>query len=256
MKHFKKILAIVTVCALCMAPLLSSPITAKAEESTTTYYVRHVTSLNQFRYQKGSWIEGQEHFGMGSLTTNIKDGDHLVIDDTSGQGITLTVNVNLGSLTVTNGNVVNVTANGVSNFYGLNGTTTVINADVTNAYVYGQTVVNFNNNVKNLYLLSSSVVAPLATINVLGTCDVYDVENSTAAYSFAKNTLRVLNGNLVTDVKNYSFTAPATTTDTPSTSDGEYDDVPKTSDNRFNPLWLVGLAAVCFLGSYGVRKTK
>ena len=36
----------------------------------------------------------------------------------------------------------------------------------------------------------------------------------------------------------------------------KYDDVPKTADSRFNPLWLVGLAAVCFAGSLGIKKVK
>lgn len=256
MKHFKKLLAIATLFVLCMAPLLGDPMIAHAEESGTTYYLKYVPNLNQFRYQKDSWQQDKEHWDVNALKANIKDGDLLVIDGTNGEGIDLTVDVRLSNLTVVNGDLVLVTATSVDNFYGLNGTKTVVNGNVTNAYVYEQSLANFNNNVTNLTVSSGQYATPLATVSVLGTCDYFCIENGMKAYSFVANTLRLVDGNFTTEAKNYSTTAPATTPAVPSTSNDEYDDVPKTGDARFNPLWLVGLAAVCFAGSVGIRKMK
>ena len=83
-------------------------------------------------------------------------------------------------------------------------------------------------------------------------------------YNFAANTLRIEEGELKTEKGNYSETPQAATTTpsttTPSTStgsnssSGDYDDVPKTGDIRFNPLWLVLAAGICFIGAYRLKK--
>ena len=251
MKHLKKFLAIATVLIVFMAPILSTPMTAHAAEATT-YYVKYVPGLDQFRFQKGSWQDTQEHWDISSLGSSIKDGDNLAIDCTDGRGVTISVDVKLNELTIVNGNIAIVTAKSVKTLYALNGTTFVINGDVTTANLYGDCTGNFNNNVKVLNLASSGTIKPQGDINVIGTCDELHIENSSNAYSFQSNTLRIINGGIATDIKYFSSTAPTT----PSTSNDEYDDVPKTADSRFNPLWLVGLAAVCFAGSLGIKKVK
>lgn len=251
MKHMKKFLVIITALVICMAPLLGTPIKALAAEPTT-FYVKYVAGLDQFRFQKGPWDATQEHWDIAILNSSMKDGDNLAIDCTDGRGIILSVDVNLGELTIVNGNVAVITAKSVNTVYALSGTTSAINGDVTTANVYGDATVNFNNNVKVLNLASSGTVQPQGDINVLGTCNELHIENSSNAYSFQKDSLRIRDGKLASDVNSFSFTAPTT----PSTSDGEYDDVPKTSDIRFNPLWLVAFAAVCFAGSVGIRKIK
>ena len=251
MKHMKKFLALVATLVLFLAPLLSTPITAHAADATT-FYVKYVPSLNQFRFQKGTWDATQEHWDLSILNSSIKDGDNLAIDCTDGRGVILSVDVNLGELTIVNGNAAVITAKSVKTVYALSGTTSAINGDVTTANVYGDATLNFNNNVKVLNLASSGFVQPQGDINVIGTCDELHIENSSNAYSFQKDTLRIREGKIVTDIKYFSSTAPTT----PSTSSDEYDDVPKTADSRFTPRWLVGLAAVCFAGSAGIKKMK
>jgi 3-oxoacyl-ACP reductase-like protein len=64
-------------------------------------------------------------------------------------------------------------------------------------------------------------------------------------------------GTLKTADTNYSKTpsaAPAPAPSTPSAPSGEYDDVPKTADMRFNPLWLVAMSVACFAGCYILKK--
>lgn len=254
MKHLKKFLAIATVLVVFMAPFLSSPMTAHAEEATT-YYIKYVPSVNEFRYQKGPWQDGQEHWGISSIETYIKDGDHLAIDCTDGRGIIFSVDVNLGMLTLINGNSTVVTAKSIDTVYALHGTTSAINGNVNTANLYGDSTANFNNNVKVLNLGFSGTTKPQGDVFVLGTCDELHIENSSNAYSFQECTLYVLGGSIATDSKYFSPNPPTTTTP-PSTSNSEYDDVPKTADSRFNPLWLVGLAAICFAGSIGLKKSK
>lgn len=264
MKHFKKILVIIATLVLCLAPVLGNPMKAYAEENApVTYYVKYVSSLNQFRYQLGSWDNTQEHFDVALMKTNIKDGDLVVIDDTSTQGLILELNAHLSNLTIVNGNIALVTCKGVDDFYALNNSKSVVNGDVTNAYVYNSSLVNFNNNVVNLRIISETSDNVTATVSVIGTCSTMSATAKSsiryAGYDFAKDTLRIVDGALKTDVKNYTqtgtvdFRNPSSTT---TTGDSEYDDVPKTADNSLNPLWLLGLAAVCFAGSYGIRKMK
>lgn len=258
MKHLKKFLLMVTTVLFCMISFWGNSLETHAEETTpTTYYLKYVASVDQFRYMVDTWQEGQQHWGLTSLKENIKNGDLLVIDGTDGHGIELSLNVNLSNLTVVNGDLVIVTANSIENFYGLNGSKSVVNGNVTNAYVYENSLGNFNNNVTNLTVSSGKNPAPLATVAVAGTCDYFHIENGMTCYSFKTNTLRMENGDFKTASENYSLTAPATsTTSTTSTDSDEYDDVPKTADSRFNPLWLALLSLVCFVGSVGIRKIK
>lgn len=248
MKHMKKFLAFLTLCVLFFAPLLSHPLSAYAAESET-YYVKYVDSLSQFRYQKGSWQDGQEHFDVAVLSSNIKDGDQLVIDGVNGQGISLSVNVKLESLTVANANVAVITAKSINNVYVLNGSAAAINGDVTTANLYGDCSVNFNNNLKCLNLYYSSTISPTSDVNVLGTCDELHIEQSSNAYSFKRNALIIRDGELRSDTNLFSFTAPSSTSASSSLG-SEYDDVPKTGDAQFNPLWLVCLSAICLSGAY------
>lgn len=266
MKHFKKFLVILATLVVCLSPILGTKMVAHAEESTpVTYYVKYVASLNQFRYQLGSWDDTQEHWDISRMKQNIKDGDLVVVDDTSTQGLILELNAHLSNLTIMNGNIALVTCNGVDNFYAINNSKSVVNGDVTNAYVYDKCLVNFNNNVLNLRILSETSEDVTATVSVIGTCSTMSASGKSyihyAGYDFAKDTLRIVDGVLKTDVKNYTqtgtveFRQPSSTTTT-AASDSEYDDVPKTADSRINPLWLMLFSVVCFAGSYGIKKMK
>ena len=258
MKQLKKLLSILAVLALCLSPLFSTPLTANAAGGTT-YYVKYVSSLNNFRYQVGSWQDGQEHFGLDLLHANIKDGDTLVIEDNHDAGIILSVNVALSNLTVLDGNAVVVSAKKITDFYALQGSVSAVNGDITNAYIYDNSVANLNNNVKNVTIINSRGDLLEATVAVEGTCDYIIASGKSYKhfeyYNFKADTLYVENGVLKTDAGNYSKTPSATNT-TPSTPSSEYDDVPKTADIRFNPIWLVLAGFLCLSGSMYVKKMK
>lgn len=262
MKHFKKILSIFAAFVLCLAPLFGTPMTVNAAENApVTYYLKYIPSLSQFRFQYGTWVEGQEHWDIALMKLNIKNGDLVVIDDTENAGIKLEVDVALNNVTVVHGNNVVVAAKSITDFYALNGSTSAISGDITNAYVYDNSLANFNSNVKTLNVINSKGDLLEATVAVAGTCDHVIASGKSykhfELYSFKANTLLIDKGTLKTAAGNYS-TTPSTTTSTPSntTTNSEYDDVPKTADVRFNPLWLALLAALCFAGSVGVRKMK
>ena len=258
MKHFKKILSVLAVLALCLTPLFSTPLTANAAGGTT-YYVKYVPSLNTFRYQVGTWEDGKEHIGLDLLTIRIKDGDLLVIEDTNNIGINLSVDVSLSNLTIVDGDSVIVSAKKITDFYALNGSVSAINGDISNAYIYDNSVANLNNNVNNVTIINSKGDLLEATVAVVGTCDHIVASGKSYKhfehYSFKANTLYVEKGVLKTAAENYSKT-PTTTNTTPSTPSNEYDDVPKTADVRFNPMWLVLAGILCLAGSIGVRKIK
>ena len=259
MKNFKKILSILAALVLCLLPLFSTPISANAAGGTT-YYVKYVPSLNEFRYQLGSWEEGQEHWHLTSLTANIKDGDLLVIEDNADVGINLNVDVSLSNLTVVDGNLVLVSAKKITDYYALNGSTSSITGDITNAYVYDNSVANINNNVDNVIIINSKGDLLEATVAVAGTCNHIVASGKSykhfELYNFKANTLRVEKGTLKTDAGNYSTTSSASPNTPSNTTGDEYDDVPKTADVRFNPLWLVLLSAICFAGSLFIKKIK
>lgn len=267
MKHLKSLLLIFTALVLCLVPFFTTTLTARAEGEARTYYVKYLPDSDEWKYEIGSWTDNGAHHDIKNLSSSIANGDLLVVDGTNGADIKLKVNVYLNNLTVVNGNIANVTANGVDNFYALNNSTSVVNGDVVNAYVYDMCVVNFNNNVTNLNVIHTKRDYVEATINVLGT-----VGRATATgvnktvfdyYNFATNAFKLVDGRLKSDSTSYSSTpvasapaetAPAATTTT--TSGSEYDDVPKTADTRLNPLWLVGISAICLVGCYRLRKEK
>lgn len=253
MKHLKKLLFTAAAFLFCMTAFIGT--SNKAHAATpTTYYLKYVDSLGQFRYMLNTWTDGQEHFDVTALTTNIQDGDTLIIDGTGTQGITLTVNVSLGNLTVASGDYVIVTAKSIKEFYGLDGSKTVINGNVKTAHLYKTCLANFNNDVESLNVHDVDLPTTQATASVLGTCSAFHIENGTNAYSFAKNTFRLVNGVLTTNVNNFSWVAPSG--NTTSVIDDEYDDVPKTADSRINPLWFVALSFVCLTGSICIKKMK
>lgn len=261
MKQFKKISSFILAFLLCLTAFLGTPMAASAEEGPTTYYLKYVPASNEWRFQIGTWDPNGYHRELYYVYQDIKDGDLLVIDDTENAGIDLHLDVQLSNLTIVHGEYIIVTTKGIDDFYCLNNSTCAINADVTNAYVYDAGVCNFNKNVSKLELLSEKNDLLSATIAVVGTLDHVIASGKSYLhfehYNFKENTFYMEKGTLKTDASNYSKT-PVTpeTTSTPATPDDEYDEVPKTADIRFNPLWLVGIAALCFAGSYKLRSAK
>ncbi|MBQ7360014.1 MAG: hypothetical protein IJW63_07965 [Lachnospiraceae bacterium] len=262
MKLFKKSMSLFVAAVLCMMCFFNTSISANAAEPTT-FYLKYVSANNEWRYQEGEWKADGFHRELYYMHEKIKDGDIVVIDSTV--DLILELDVRLSNLTVVSGKAAVVHAKGYDNVYILSGAVAAVNGDVTNAYVYGNASVNFNNNVGTLNVLSETDNSLYANINVLGTVDhligagkdhtIY--EN----YSYEKGALKIINGENKSDVTKFTSTPPATTTTpstpaTPSTNNNksdEYDEVPKTGDSLFSPLWIVVIAAVCMIGAY---KTK
>lgn len=263
MKQIKKLITLFAAFVMCLVPLLGNTMTANAEEAPVTFYVKYVTDRNEWCFQTGGWHDTHMPRNLYYMQEEIKDGSLLVIDSTgTDQDFSLEVNVNLSNLTIVDGDFVFITAKGVDNFYAIGSSKSVINAPVKNAYVYDSSLVNFNNNIDYLEVISSKDELLRATVGVTGTVNHLKAYSKNYThfefYSFAANTLSIVEGHLKTADTNYSKTPAATTPapapSTPSAPSGEYDDVPKTADTGFNPLWLVAMAAACFVGCYALKK--
>lgn len=260
MKHFKKLLLITLAFILCAVPFMTTSLDVHAEEART-FYVKYLPDSNEWKYEFGKWTDNGAHHDIKNLPASIANGDLLVIDGNA--EISLKLNVYLNNLTIVNGNLANITATGIDNFYSLNNSKSVVNGNVVNAYVYDMGLVNFNNNVTNLNIIHTKRDYVEATINVLGTLGRATATgvNKTVFdyYNFSEGAFKLVDGRLKSDHTTYSTapvaaapaaTAPAATT----TNDSEYDSVPKTADSRFNPLWLMGIALICLAGSYTLKK--
>lgn len=257
MKKIKKLVVLFSVAILCLLPLWNSTLTVQASEPTT-WYIKYVEGISEWRFQKGSWEDTGYHRELYYMQLDIKDGDLVVID---GSGdIDLTVNARLSNLTVMNPGTSVVTAKSIDNFYAINNSSSAINCPVTNAYVYDYCSVNFNSNVSYLEVICKT--GPEANVAVVGTTGQVkgwdgDSKVTYNVYNVVANTLRISKGGLTTDAANYTTTATATPTApaTPSApttstapSTGELDDVPKTGDLQVSPVWFLALAAVCLFG--------
>lgn len=262
MKHIKKTIIIFTMALFCLVPFFATSMTARAEESVT-YYLRYVEANGEWRFQTGAWADDGFHRELYYMHQAIKDGDKIVIQDAT-HTIDLTVNVRLSNLTVATCPLAVVTANGIDEVYIINDGVAAINSDVTYAEVYDSSRCNFNQNVGTLKVLSQNDFLT-SSINVLGTVDhLYGagkVYKHFEYYNFEAGSLVIEKGIIKTDKSKYSDVPPAATpAPAPSTntgsgaSSGEYDDVPKTGDIRFNPLWLVMIAGVCLAGAYRLKK--
>lgn len=260
MKLFKKTIALVAAIALCVVPFFSSSMTVKAEDGPKTYSIDYVEALGQWRYQEGSWVDGNFHRELYYMYQDIKDGDIIVVS--GNHDLTLDLNVRLSNLTAHSCGTIVVNSKGIDKVYIMDHCTIAINGDVTYAEVYGSSKVNFNNNVGTLKILSERENLLYASINVLGTVDyLYGGGKDYMHfehYNFEAGSLVISEGSVKTDASKYSkvpVTTPAPAPSTPATGNsGEYDEVPKTADMHFNPLWLVGMAAICFVGAYKLRE--
>lgn len=269
MKFLKKLSIMLTAVMICLIPLLESALTVHAE-GPVTYYIKYVDGHGDFQFQKGEWKEDDSERELYYMYQDIKDGDLLVIDSTAASN--LKVDVQLSNLTIVHAPSAVITAKGIDNCYVINDSIAAINGNVTYAAVYDKSIVTFNDNVGTLELLSEKYENLHHNVSVAGTVDHVKASDKNEVhfefYNFSKNSFCVEDGELTTAKTNYSETAtaaaqtpaptptatPAPETPAPSVSSGEYDDVPKTGDIRFNPFWLIAIAAMCMIGSYEVKR--
>lgn len=265
MKQFKKSIMFFAVVLFCMVPFFATSLKVQAAEPVT-YYLKYIESDDEWRFQTGTWQEGNYHRELYYMYLDLKDGDLIVVDGY--EPLELNVDVRLNNLTVVHGSHIVVAAKSFDNVYIINGSTAAVTGDVAYAEVYDTSVCNFNSNVGTLKVLSEKENELHASVAVIGTANHLYAGGKDYKhfefYNFAANTLRIEEGELKTDKANYSETPQAAST-TPNTStsgsssstgtsSGEYDDVPKTGDVRFNPLWLVMIAGVCLAGAYRLKK--
>ncbi len=261
MKRFKKVLALLVAALFCVLPILSQPITAEAAEEPITYYLKYLPADGEWRYQQlTAWDDKDNNGPLYYVWHHIKDGDTIVIDG-AGQSIDLDLYVRLANLTVINVDILRVNATGIDEYYQHNGVC-VLNTDVKNAYVYNNSVCNFNKNVNDLNILGSADIN--ASVGCLGTVGHLlgksDYQTFYECYNIAAGQLKLEDGSFRTESKYYSTTAPTTSapsTSTPSTGNnsGAYDDVPKTGSSNM-PVWLMAIAVVCFCSVGLLKKNR
>lgn len=264
MKSIKSFVALLAVAAI-LFMLPGSTLTASAEEGTT-YCVKYSDEDKEWRYQPGSQFD--DNLGSGSfdlLLPLIKNGDLLVVFNESANAGELDLgDLHLNNLTVVNtGSFTIIKAKAIDNCYVLAGTSTSINAEVTNAIVYDSVLCNFGGNVKELTLHANDEV--FSTIGCSGKVGHFYAPSATLprtfynCYSFTENTFYLENGNLLTAYADYTWDAPAATPQpqpsgtTGSASSNDYDHVPKTGEHNL-VLWFLGAAAICGTASFCLKK--
>jgi len=261
-KRMQKMVAMLAAVAMCVLLPGVSSLTASAAEPTT-YCLKNVSG--EWRFQEGSWKEDGYHRELYYLHEGIKDGDIIVIEPDTAH-LNLSVSARLSNLTLKGTNNVIVSANGIDNCYILaNTTATAVTSDITNAYVYENASVTLNKNVNTLTIQGSSDI--VANVTCAGTVahligkdnlqTYYDV------YNVAAGKLKIENGSIRMEDKDFTRTAPSgtaqttttttTTQQTTSTSSDEYDDVPKTGESDMI-FWLIGIGIICLAGKLTLKK--
>lgn len=265
MKQIKKLATLLTALVLCLVPLFGNTMTANA--AGNTYYIKYVEDIAQWRFLPNPWDEGGYHRELYYMQLDLKDGDVIVVDGKDTANIlNLEVNVNLSGLYVNTAGTSSITAKSIENCYIIENGKSIINAPVTNAYVYDKALAQFNSDVENMEVIASKgdlLGANVGTNGAVKHLKAYSTKLHFEFYDFAPGALSIVNGELKSAEGTYSATPSAATPapapvapSTPAAPSGEYDDVPKTADIRFNPLWLVVLAAACLAGSYALKMEK
>ena len=269
----KKLLSIFAVACFALLLCGQNIITADAADPTT-YIVQYDDNKDEWYYQVGSTWDDTDpppKREIYYMAQQMKDGDYVVVDSTDGKG-TLVLDFVLGNLTILPHSEALITCKGVQEYYQLHDTAVSLTANVEKAFVYDNAIANFNNNVNTLELIYTE--SPEMLVGVVGTCSELWVHNSNATetkyalWNFTESLL-FQEGIVKNPFGTYSInppsspaapvvpstpsSTPSTTPSAPSSSADEYDDVPKTGESTAF-LWLFGLAALCFAGSYSFKK--
>ncbi len=258
----KKLFSLFAAALFAVMSLNLSTLTVSAEEPVT-YYVKYNPEIEDWWYQISStWDNNLNGMNMYFMHEALKDGDHVIVEGTSGEQ-ELHLDANLGSLTIISNAKCSVFADGIQDCYILSGAASNIHGNVTNGYLYDFSVCNFYNDCTNLDISYTDL--PTIAVNVVGKCNnfkVHSEDNSTIKYQLYNFTKALSfndcqlenNANEYSTTPTPSSTAPVVTTTpaAPSTSD-EYDDVPKTGESG-TYLLAFGIAAICFAGSFVLRK--
>ena len=256
----KKLFSLFAVVMMAVLSLNLNAVTVSAADPTT-YIVKYDTEKEDWFYQVDStWNDEQSSRQVYYMTLEMKDGDYVVVEVPEGSP-TLELDFHLGNLTVMPNNSCTVKAKSIKDCYILSGAVATIDCNVTNGYLYDFSVANFNKNCDNLEISYSDETT--ISVAVIGTCKdfyahneantkiKYHVYNFTAPLYLKEGVLQNAFGEYSIDPASVTTTPSAPST--PSSSADEYDDVPKTGESNAY-LFAFGLAAVCFLGSYSLKK--
>lgn len=290
MKKFRKFAALMFATALvALLPGVSSLKASAA--SPTTYFVfldgdKWFYQIGTSEYNPNDKQYEAELIRTKSDVTHPQDGDVIVVgtvnQDGEATGFTLDLGgIRLSNVTVTHSASIVVKAASIDKCYILSDSTAAINGDISDAYVYDRSRVNFNNNVGNLYI-TSDTKDDAPEINVMGTVGYASYtlpgEPQFEYYSFVKGSFEFNDsGNLRTDIDYYqsggngpvgatqpqgtaSAQTPEPSAQTPApsgsnASSGEYDDVPKTGESVPVYVWFLGAAAICYAGKKFLERT-
>jgi hypothetical protein len=269
----KKLLSIFAVA--CFALILwAQNIVPVAAAEPTTYILKYDDEDDEWYYKLGSsWDNSTspQQRELYYLLQEIKDGDYVVVDSTSGIG-TLVLDFTLGNLTILPNSSALITCKGILEYYQLRDSSVSLTANVEKAFIYDNAITNFNKNTNSLELIYSE--SPEMSIVVVGTCEelwVHNFENTVTACSLWNFTDKLVfnDGVIKTAPGSYAInppsapaapivsttpsSTPTATPSAPSSSADEYDDVPKTGESAAF-LWMFALAALCFAGSYSFKK--
>lgn len=290
MKKFRKFAALMLAAAL--VALLPGVSSLKAfAASPTTYFV--FLDGDKWYYQIGTSEfnpDDKQYEAELILTksdvTHPQDGDIIVVGtvNQSGGAVGYTLDlsgIRLSNVTVTHSTSIVVKAASIDKCYVLSDSTAAINGDVTDAYVYDRSHVNFNNNVSNLYI-SSDTKDDAPEINVMGTVGyaTYTLpgELQFQYYNFIKGAFEFNDSGKIKSNVNYyqsegngpvsatpaqssaseqqtaaSNQAPASSGSNASSS--EYDDVPKTGEAFPVYVWFLCAAAICYACKKAIETT-
>ncbi len=277
MKSFKTIVSLLAVAAMLLLFPGVNALQVSADEPVT-YSLKYVEDKGEWRFHVGPWDDNNSgHRELYYLKESIKDGDQIVIEE-GNYSLKLELPVNLKSITFNHAGNAVVTAKSTENVYVLRDSVAAVNGDVVNAYVYDNAVVNFNNNVTNLFITKErsgeQTIAVVGTVAYVKTSDAEKVYNE--FYNFQAGSFLQEKGILKTDASKYSTTpsapspeqpAPEQTTptqtapaqqpaaNTSAASGSEYDDVPKTGESPLAYLLLM-MAGICFTGVYLLKRKE
>lgn len=207
----KLIAALMAVAILCLAPGGYAMKVSASEP--VTFAVEYIEDMNEWRYQANTSVfdRSKEHREIYYLRRAIKEGDYVVVYNSSSGTKDLDLgSKTLGNLTVKETKVfTSIFCGEIENCYILKDANCAINGNVKNAYIYGHSISNFNDNVEEMTLVTEGygfdcTVGCSGTVNHLygetpnGPRIIYDL------YAFDKDTFTVQEGRLVTDKKHYS----------------------------------------------------
>lgn len=273
----KKLFAFFTAALFLALSLNVNTLTAEAADPKT-YYVKYYPDKKAWYYQPGNtWSEEIAGRELYYMTLDFKDGDYVVVEG-HGDFPHLNLDFHLGNLTVVTGTALAIECKSIKDCYVLIEAVASITAPVENGYVYSKAKANFNSDCYNLELVYD--MEPNMGVNVVGKCNYFYCHNNTHTkymlWDFTQP-ITFADGYLHTPYWAYKIEAPAGGVQTPSLApeattpaeptpapaqeapatttpvQGVLDDVPKTGQS-YNYIVAFGVAALCLVGSYSLKK--